>query len=102
MKQKSVWLNKYNSTFAVDGTINNGLTILKRVATNLIETTGNKIDKVAQKRIAQVITQGGRGVESAAPKMIRNAIEELSKHLFVCWDISLRKSTVKLLGTSKK
>ena len=48
MKQKSVWLNKYNSTFAVDGTINNGLTILKRVATNLIETTGNKIDKVAQ------------------------------------------------------
>ena len=102
MKQKSVWLNKYNSKFAVDGTINNGLTILKRIATNLIETTRNKIDKVAQKRIVQVIIQGGRGVERAAPKMIRNAIEELSKHIFVCWDISLRKSTVKLLGTSKK
>lgn len=88
MKQKSVWLNKYNSTFAVDGTINNGLTILKRVATNLIETTGNKIDKVAQQRIVQIVIQGGRGVECASPKMMRNAIGELSKHLFVCWDIS--------------
>lgn len=47
---------------------------MKTIAPDLIETTSNKMDKVAKSRTAQPISQGAKEVE---PRIIGNAMEEV-------------------------
>ena len=43
----------------------------------LIKTTANQVDQESEKRIQRPITQGGKNVKRVAPKIIRQAFEEL-------------------------
>lgn len=43
----------------------------------MVETAGNKIDKVAEKRMQQAITQFGKEVEGIASLITGKATEEL-------------------------
>ena len=43
----------------------------------LIENAGNKIGKVTEKRIAQVISQGGKELERVSPIILKKVIGQL-------------------------
>lgn len=71
-RQRDGWLNRYDFSYTGRGRINTGLTTLKRISPGLIQNTRNQADKVAQKRIAQAITQGEKEVEKVAPIVIKS------------------------------
>ena len=50
-----------------------GLNTVIKIAPRIIENTTSQVDKVAKKRIAQVISQGGEEVKSVAPIIIKIA-----------------------------
>ena len=48
----------------------------------MISQATGEINKIAQKRIDQVVRSGGAEIERVAPKIIRGAIEEVYKTSF--------------------
>ena len=48
----------------------------------LIENAGNKIDKVTEKRIAQVTSQGGKELERVSPIILNKVIGQLQEISF--------------------
>ena len=48
----------------------------------MISQATGEINKIAQKRIDQVVRSGGAEIERVAPKIIRGAIEEVYKTPF--------------------
>ena len=48
----------------------------------MISQVTDKINKIAQQKIDQVVRSGGVGIERVAPKIIRGAIEEAYKTRF--------------------
>lgn len=64
-KQRSRWLNSYSFASAGWDNINTGLATVKRMISGLTKNTANQVDRVAQKRLAQVISQGGKSWKSS-------------------------------------
>ena len=55
---------------------------LDALAPKIIKQATGPVDQIAQRRIQQIISQGGQQVEKIAPKIIKGAIEEVYKKPF--------------------
>ena len=64
-------------------TANAGLRTFKKIAPSLNKITANKVGQVVERSIQQVITQSGIEIKRIAPKIIRQALPELYKTLFI-------------------
>ena len=47
------------------------------IAPTIIKQAAFQIDQIVQRRMQQIINQGGQQVEKTAPKIIKGAIEEV-------------------------
>ena len=47
------------------------------IAPKIIKQAAFQIDQIVQRRMQQIINQGGQQVEKTAPKIIKGAIEEV-------------------------
>ena len=72
-KQREGWLSRYDFAYAGQDTVSTGLNTVIKIAPRIIQNTTNQVDKVAKKRIAQVISQGGEEVKSVAAIIIKIA-----------------------------
>ena len=50
---------------------------MRNIARELIKNARSEINNMAQQRINQVISQGGKEIERALPKILREAIEDV-------------------------
>ena len=48
-----------------------------KVAPEIIKAATNDINKIAEQRINQIISQGGKALERVVPKILRGAIEDV-------------------------
>ena len=55
---------------------------LNALAPKIIKQATSQVYQIAQKRIQQIINQGGQQVEKIAPKIIKGATEEVYKTPF--------------------
>lgn len=62
-KQHSGLLNRYNFAYAGRDTVNQAMKGLDTLAPKLINQASNKIEKIAQARIRQVIISGGQQIQ---------------------------------------
>ena len=68
-KQYGGFLNRYDFAYAGRGTINEAA----KVAPGVIKAAKNDINSIAEQRINQIISQGGREIERVLPKILREA-----------------------------
>ena len=66
-------MNRYDFTYAGRDTVNKGAKVAPGITKNAI----NKINNIAKQRIDQVISQGGKEMERALPKILRGVIEDV-------------------------
>ena len=78
LRQTGGFLNRYDFAYAGRDVVNQA----GKVAPNLINQATGEINKIAQQRIDQVIRSGGAEIEWVAPKIIKDAIEEVYKTPF--------------------
>ena len=71
--QKGGFLNRYNLTYAGRDTINQ----VGKIAPDIIKNASNQINNVAQQRINQITSQGGKEMERVLLKFFRGAIESV-------------------------
>ena len=76
---KRWFLNRHDFAYAGRDTANQ----VGKIAPGLIKNTSNEIDNVAQQRINQIISQGGKEVERVLPKILRGAIEDVYQIPFI-------------------
>ena len=67
------FLNRYDFAYAGRDVVNQAA----KVALSLIKATTYDINNIAQQRIDQVISQGGKEIECLLPKILRGAIEDV-------------------------
>ena len=53
------------------------LTKQQKFAPGVIKNASNELNNIAKQRIDQIITQGGKELESVLPKILRGAIEDV-------------------------
>ena len=68
-----VFLNRYDFAYAGKDTANQ----VTKAAPGVIKATTNYINNIAQERINQIISQGGKEVERALPKILRGSIKDV-------------------------
>ena len=73
IKQREGWLSRYDFAYAGRDTVSTGLNTVIKIAPRTIQNTTNQVDKVAKKRIAQAISQGGKEVKRVAAIIIKIA-----------------------------
>ena len=71
--QRGGFLNRYDFAYAGRDTVNQ----VGKIAPGLIKNDSNEISNVAQQRINQIISQGGKEVQRVIPKILRGAIEDV-------------------------
>ena len=76
--KQEVFFNRYDFAYAGRDIVNQA----GKVAPKMISQATGEINKIAQKRIDQVVRSGGAEIERVAPKIIRGAIEEVYKTPF--------------------
>ena len=76
--KQEVFFNRYDFAYAGIDVVNQA----GKVAPKMISQATGEINKIAQKRIDQVVRSGGAEIERVAPKIIRGAIEEVYKTPF--------------------
>ena len=64
---------RYDFAFAGIYTVNQ----IGKVAPGLIKNANSEINSIAQQRINQIISQGGREIERLLPKILRRAAEDV-------------------------
>ena len=67
------FLNRYDFAYAGRDTVNQAA----KVAPGIIKGATNEINNIAQQRINQIISQGGKEIEHVLPKVLRGAIEDI-------------------------
>ena len=72
-KKKVGVLNDYDFAYAGRDTVNQA----EKLALGVIKSSSNEINNVAQKRINQIIAQGGKDMERVLPKTLREGIEDI-------------------------
>ena len=77
-RQTGGFLNRYDFAYAGRDTVNQ----VGKIAPGIINKATSDINKIAQQRIDQAIRTGGAEIERVAPKIIREAIEEVYKTPF--------------------
>ena len=76
--QTGGFLSKYDFAYTGRDVVNQA----RKVAPKIISQATGEINKIAHKRIDQVVRSGGAEIERVAPKIIRDAIEEVYKTPF--------------------
>ena len=72
-KKKVGVLNYYDFAYAGRDTVNQA----EKLALGVIKSSSNEINNVAQKKINQIIAQGGKDMERVLPKTLREGIEDV-------------------------
>ena len=72
-RQTGGFRSSYDFAFFGRDTVNQAA----KVAQGVIKAATNDIDRIAKERINQVISQGGKEIESVLPKILRVAIEDV-------------------------
>ena len=72
-RQTGGFLNRYDFAYARRDVVNQ----VAKVAPGVIKGATKEIDSTAQRRINQIISQGGKEVERVLPKVLRGVIEEV-------------------------
>ena len=71
--QRGGLLNRYDFAYAGRDTVNQ----VTKIAPGMIKNTGSKINNVAQQRLNQIISLGGKEMERVFPEILRVAIEDV-------------------------
>ena len=71
--QRGGLLNRYDFAYAGRDTVNQ----VTKIAPGMIKNTGSKINNVAQQRLNQIISLGGKEMERVFPGILRVAIEDV-------------------------
>ena len=66
-------MNRYDFAYAGRDTVNQ----VAKVAPGVIRAAANDINNIAQERINQIISQGGKEVERVLPNILRKAIKDV-------------------------
>ena len=74
--QRGSFLNWYDFAYTGRDTDNQ----VGKIAPGLIKNTSSEINNIAQQRINQMISQGGKEVEKILPKILRGATEDLFRY----------------------
>ena len=72
-KKKVGVLNYYDFAYAGRDTVNQA----EKLALGVIKSSSNEINNVAQKKINQIIAQGGKDMERVLPKTLGEGIEDV-------------------------
>ena len=72
-RQTRGFLNRYDFAYAGRDTVNQ----VAKVAPGVIRAAANDINNIAQERINQIISQGGKEVERLLPNILRGAIKDV-------------------------
>ena len=72
-RQYEGFLNRYDFAYAGRDTVNQAA----KVAPEIIKAATNDVNKIAEQRINQIISQGGKELERVVPKILRGAIEDV-------------------------
>ena len=72
-RQYGGFLNRYDFAYAGRDTVNQAA----KVAPEIIKAATNDVNKIAEQRINQIISQGDKELERVAPKILRGAIEDV-------------------------
>ena len=67
------FLNRYDFTYAGRDTVNQ----VGKITHGLIKNASSEINNIAQKRINQIITEGGKEIKRVLPNILRRAIEDV-------------------------
>ena len=81
-KQTGGWLNRYDFAYAGRDTVNSTVKHLDYRASIILKKVSGEADKVLQRRISQIIKEGGAEIERVGPKILRGAIEDVYKTPF--------------------
>ena len=77
-KQLGGFLNRYGFAYAGRDTVNQAA----EVTPGVIKNAGNEINNIAEEKINQIITQGGKEAERVLPKILRGVIEDVCQTPF--------------------
>ena len=77
-RQTRGFLNRYDFAYAGRDTVNQ----VAKVAPSVIRVAANDINNIAQERINQIISQGGKEVERVLPNILRKAIKDVYQTTF--------------------
>ena len=66
-------LNRYDFAYAGRDAVNQ----VGKIAPDIIKNASKEIKDMAQQRINQIISQGGKEVDRVLPKILRGAIEDI-------------------------
>ena len=92
IKQTGGWLNKYDFAYAGRDTVNRTVKHLDYRAPIILKKVSGKTDKVLQRRISQIIKEGGAEIERVGPKILRGAAEDLyNTHFHLLGNFGRRK-----------
>lgn len=72
-RQHGGFLNRYDFAYTGRDTVNQAA----KVAPGVIKAATDDINKIAEQRINQVISQGGKELEGILPKILCGAIEDV-------------------------
>ena len=72
-RQRGGFLNRYDFAYAGRDTVNQAA----KVAPGVVKVATNDINKIAEQRINQIISQGGKEMERVLPKILWGAIEDV-------------------------
>ena len=72
-RQRGGFLNHYDFAYAGRDTVNQAA----KVSPGVIKVATNDINKIAEQRINQIISQGGKEMERVLPKILWGAIEDV-------------------------
>ena len=72
-RQRGGFLSRYDFVYAGRDTANQ----LGKIAPGVIKNASGQINNIAQQRIQQAVSEGGKELERVLPKILRGAIEDL-------------------------
>ena len=72
-RQYGDFLNRHDFAYAGRDMVNQAA----KVAPDIIKAATNDVNKIAEQRINQIISQGGKELEQVVPKILRGAIEDV-------------------------
>ena len=71
--QKGGFLNRYDFAYADRDTVNQ----IGKIALGLVKNANSETNNIAQQRINQIISQGGREIERVLSRILRRATEDV-------------------------
>ena len=72
-RQTGGFLNRYDFAYARRDVVNQAA----KVAPGVMKGATKDVDNIAQRRINQIISQGGKEIERVLPKVLRGATEDI-------------------------